>query len=92
MPIVYFIAGILFVELILPILSKYLELFAAKIELRISKIGEGINESNIKIQQAQVKAEIGEDLPKYQIGFALPAIETEDYEDVEGDEEDDDEV
>ena len=92
MPIIYFIAGILFTELILPILKKYLEWWAARLELHISKIGEEINESNIKIQQAQVKAEIGEELPKYQIGFALPAIETEDYEDVEGNEEDDDEV
>lgn len=91
MELIFFVAGILFSDFIVPFLGKVLELAGTWLETRISKMGEAINDSNIKIQQAQVKAEIGEELPKYQIGFAIPT-EIENEDDEEGDEYDDDEV
>lgn len=84
-----FIAGILFIEFLFPLFSKIIELWTTAIDSLISDYGEKISNTTIKIQQARVKAELGEDTtPKYQIGFTIP---TED-EDDEGNEEDDDEI
>lgn len=82
MPLVWFICGILFTELILPLLKKLGELIATWFEKKEAKLGESINESNIKMKQAAASAEEKKDI-KYQIGFSLPACEEEEDEEDE---------
>jgi hypothetical protein len=79
MPLVWFILGILFTEIILPLLSKLRDLIATRMEQSEAKISESINESNIKMKQAVASA----DGPKYQIGFAIPAGDKEEEDEDE---------
>ena len=76
MPLVWFTAGIIFTELILPLLKKLGELILTSIELREALIGEKINESNIRMKQAVASADNDQEV-KYQIGFAVPACDEE---------------
>ena len=79
MPLVWFILGILFTEIILPLLSKLRDLIATRMEKSEAKISESINESNIKMKQAVASA----DGPKYQIGFAITAGDKEEEDEDE---------
>ena len=82
MPLIWFVCGILFTELILPLLKKLGELIVTRLEKTEAKLSESINESNIKMKQAVASAEEKKDI-KYQIGFSLPACEEEEDEDDE---------
>lgn len=77
MPLVFFVLGILFSELFLPLLKKVGELIATALEKKEAKLSESINESNIKMKQAAASA----DGPKYQIGFTVPTCDDEEEED-----------
>ena len=84
MPLVWFIFGILFAELLLPLLKKLGELIATRLEKTEAKLSESINESNIKMKQALASVD-KDDMPKYQIGFAIPACDEEEEEDIDDD-------
>lgn len=76
MPLVWFVLGILFTELILPLLKKAAEVVATRLEKAEAHLSEAINESNIKMKQAVASAEKDQD-KKYKIGFTLPDCEEE---------------
>ena len=82
MPLVYFIAGIIFTEIILPLLKKLGELIMTRLELSEASMGEVINASNIRMKQAAIAAENEQEV-KYQIGFAVPACDDEEEEGTE---------
>ena len=79
MPLLWFIFGLLFAELLLPLLKKLGELIITRLEKSEAKLSESINESNIKMKRAIASAD-KDDIPKYQIGFTIPACEDEEEE------------
>lgn len=83
MELIWFISGILFALVAMPLINSLIELIMAWFETKRMKCAEAINNSNINMQKA---ASSVEDLPKtYPIGFALSG-EEEEYE------EDDDSI
>jgi hypothetical protein len=78
-PIEYFIAGILFVQIVIPILDGIAALFLALVELIKGRINIDIVKSNVKIQK--LKDSLDDDGPKRAIGFAIPEETEEEDED-----------
>lgn len=78
-PIEYFIAGILFVQIVIPILDGIAALFLALVELIKGRINIDIVKSNVKIQK--LKDSLDDDGPKRAIGFAVPEETEEEDED-----------
>ena len=78
-PIEYFIAGILFVQIVIPILDGIAALFLALVELIKVRINIDIVKSNVKIQK--LKDSLDNDGPKRAIGFAVPEETEEEDED-----------
>lgn len=78
-PIEYFIAGILFVQIVIPILDGIAALFLALVELIKGRINIDIVKSNVKIQK--LKDSLDDDGPKRAIGFAIPEETEEEEED-----------
>lgn len=79
-PIEYFIAGILFVQIVIPILDGIAALFLALVELIKGRINIDIVKSSVKIQK--LKDSLDDDGSKRVIGFAAPEeIEEEDEDD-----------
>ena len=78
-PIEYFIAGILFVQIVIPILDGIAALFLALVELIKGRINIDIVKSNVKIQK--LKDSLDNDGPKRAIGFAVPEETEEEDED-----------
>lgn len=78
-PIEYFIAGILFVQIVIPILDGIASLFLALVELIKGRINIDIIKSNVKIQK--LKDSLDDDGPKRAIGFAVPEETEEEDED-----------
>lgn len=72
--------GALFVSLVMPILEALGELFLSYIEAKKIKFGEEINNANIRIQMASLKAE-EEQMPieTNVIGFHVPDEEEEEF-------------
>lgn len=78
-PIEYFIAGILFVQIVIPILDGIAALFLALVELVKGRINIDIVKSNVKIQK--LKDSLDNDGSKRAIGFAVPEETEEEDED-----------
>lgn len=78
-PIEYFIAGILFVQIVIPILDGIAALFLALVELIKGRINIDIVKSNVKIQK--LKDSLDDDGPKRAIGFVVPEETEEEEED-----------
>jgi hypothetical protein len=78
-PIEYFIAGILFVQIVIPILDGIAALFLALVELIKGRINIDIVKSSVKIQK--LKDSLDDDGPKRAIGFAIPEETEEEEED-----------
>lgn len=78
-PIEYFIAGILFVQIVIPILDGIAALFLALVELIKGRINIDIVKSNVKIQK--LKDSLDNDGSKRAIGFAVPEETEEEDED-----------
>lgn len=77
MALLYFLCGILFAQVIMPLLDMLLSWMVVAVEARKAALSERINNSNIKMKQAMTSAE-EEMFPKPRpIGFTAPA---EDYE------------
>lgn len=86
MALLYFILGILFVEIIIPILDAILNIFLAWVETKKAKYSEIVTESNIKMKRAVASIEEIDMLPpKRQIGFVISAPEEQEEEDDEDD-------
>lgn len=77
-PIEYFIAGILFVQIVIPILDGIASVFLALVELIKGRINIDIVKSSVKIQK--LKDSLDKDPPKRAIGFAI-SEEIEEEED-----------
>ena len=84
MPLIYFIIGILFTELLLPIVKKFAELFITWLEKYEAQLGEQINNSNLRIKKATLNFD--DDKPIRQIGFSYD----EDEDSIEEEDEIDD--
>lgn len=82
MELVWFISGILFALVILPLLNSLMELIMAWFETKRMKCAEAINNSNINMQKAA--SSIEEQYSTRQIGFSLSEEEEEEenYEDL----------
>lgn len=82
MELVWFISGILFALVILPLLNSLMELIMAWFETKRMKCAEAINNSNINMQKAV--SSIEEQHSTRQIGFSLSEEEEEEenYEDL----------
>ena len=78
-PIEYFIAGILFVQIVIPILDGIAALFLALVELIKGRINIDIVKSSVKIQK--LKDSLDDDDPKRAIGFVVPEETEEEEED-----------
>lgn len=78
-PIEYFIAGILFVQIVIPILDGIAALFLALVELIKGRINIDIVKSSVKIQK--LKDSLDDDGPKRTIGFVIPEETEEEEED-----------
>lgn len=85
MPLIYFLLGILFSELLLPILKKFVEIVITWFEKYEAKLGEAINDSNLRIKKATL--EFDNDKPIRPIGFSFDDCEDDIIE--EEDEPDD---
>ena len=81
MELIWFISGILFALVILPLLNSLIELIMAWFETKRMKCAEAINDSNINMQKAASSVE--EVYPTRRIGFSL----SEEEEDCEEDED-----
>jgi hypothetical protein len=77
-PIEYFIAGILFVQIVIPILDGIAALFLSLVELIKGRINIDIVKSNVKIQKLKDSLDDG---PKRAIGFVVPEETEEEDED-----------
>lgn len=75
---IYFIAGILFWALIMPILDKTLEVFVARISLTISEINVKINRCQVEINEM-----MGEETNTKVIGFDYNSNDFDDEFEVE---------
>lgn len=82
MELIWFISGILFALVILPLLNSLIELIMAWFETKRMKCAEAINDSNINMQKAA--SSIEEQHSTRQIGFSLSEEEEEEenYEDL----------
>lgn len=81
MELVYFLLGIIFSTIILPIVESFCGLLFAWVEAKKATYGEIVNESNIRMQKRAMEAEAPAIHP---IGFTLTnSEEEEDYEDEE---------
>jgi hypothetical protein len=80
MELLYFILGIIFVEIIIPLLDALMGVVAVWLEALKTKSNEKITNSNIKMKQAISSAEEENIPPKRQIGFTAPACEEEEDE------------
>ena len=78
-PIEYFIAGILFVQIVIPILDGIAALFLALVELIKGRINIDIVKSSVKIQK--LKDSLDDDGPKRAIGFVVSEETEEEDED-----------
>ena len=82
MKLLYFIFGFTFISYIIPILDGISSWLLTWVETKKVKHSEIINQTNIKIRQAAASAE--KDSPhKSIIGFRMPDLEEEEYEDDE---------
>ena len=79
MELLYFILGILFIQYFIPLVEGISAWFLTWVEMKKTKCGEIINQSNINMRQAAASAE--EDLPRRAIGFCAPDDEIEEEED-----------
>lgn len=75
MELLYFILGILFVQVFIPIIDGISAWFLTWVEAKKSKQSNVINDVNIKMRQAAASAE--QDPPRRPIGFYSP--DEEDY-------------
>jgi hypothetical protein len=75
---IYFIAGILFWALIMPIFDKMLEVFVARISLTISEINVKINRCQVEINEM-----MGEETNTKVIGFDYNSNDFDDEFEVE---------
>ena len=79
MALLYFILGILFIQYFIPLLEGISAWFLTWVEMKKTKCGEIINQSNINMRQAAASAE--EDAPRRAIGFCTPDDDIEEEED-----------
>ena len=77
MPLLYFLLGVIFSIFLLPILSKSSEIVITWLERFEARLGEDINESNLRIKKANMDIE---DKPLRQIGFSFDDDVAEDKE------------
>ena len=85
--LLYFILGILFVEIVIPVIESFVSLILTWIEAAKGKASLTITKLSADIQKIQKESAVSEDTvaPRV-IGFTLPDT-TEDYEEEEEDEE-----
>lgn len=85
--LLYFILGILFVEVAIPVIESFVSLILTWIEVAKGKASLTITKLSADIQKIQKESAVSEDTvaPRV-IGFTLPDT-TEDYEEEEEDEE-----
>lgn len=83
-----FLAGILFIQFIMPLLDGLLSVVLLALEAKKAALSEKVNESNIKMKQAATSAEEAMYPKPRQIGFTAPAEEYETEEDEDYDNED----
>ena len=85
--LLYFILGILFVEVAIPIIDSFVSLILTWIEVAKGKASLTITKLSADIQKIQKESAQSDDtVAHHVIGFALPDS-TEDYEEEEEDEE-----
>lgn len=84
MELLYFILGILFVQVFIPIIDGISAWFLTWVEAKKAKQSSIINDANIKMRKAAASAE--EDPPRRQIGFRMPDAEELEEEEYEEDE------
>ena len=70
MELLYFILGILFVQVFIPIIDGISAWFLTWVEAKKSKQSNVINDANIKMRQAAASAD--QDPPMRKIGFCVP--------------------
>lgn len=76
-----FVAGILFVQFIMPLLDGLLSWVLLALEAKKAALSEKVNESNIKMKQAATSAAEANFPKPRTIGFTAPAEEYETEED-----------
>ena len=69
--LIYFILGILFIQIVLPILSSFTDLLLTWVEVKKLKL-------SIKAQEINQQIALGEAPPAHQIGFTYTPQEEED--------------
>lgn len=73
-PLIYFLLGVLFIQVILPLLTSITDLYIARIEMKKLELSVKAAEYNNKIAY-------GEAPPAHQIGFTYtPEEEEDDYD------------
>lgn len=78
--LLYFIAGVLFIQYFVPIFDGISTLFLTWIEAKKASLGIDINTAELKVRKAL--AELDEGPPQPLIGFEIPnSIECEEEED-----------
>lgn len=74
--LIYFLLGVITINLIMPIIEGLVELFLSFIEAKKIKYGEEINNANIRIQMANLEAEERQiPVSTNVIGFQVPSEE-----------------
>ena len=85
--LLYFILGILFVEIAIPVIESFVSLILTWIEVAKGKASLTITKLSADIQKIQKESALSDDTTAHRvIGFTLPDS-TEDYEEEEEDEE-----
>lgn len=86
--LLYFILGILFVEVVIPVIESFVSLILTWIEVAKGKASLTITKLSADIQKIQKESALPDDdaIAPRVIGFALPDT-TEDYKEEEEDEE-----
>lgn len=85
--LLYFILGILFVEVAIPVIESFVSLILTWIEVAKGKASLTITKLSADIQKIQKESALPDDTTAHRvIGFTLPDS-TEDYEEEEEDEE-----
>lgn len=79
MELIWFISGVIFALVILPLMHSLAELIVAWMETYRMQCAEAINNSNINMQKAASSVE--EEFPTRRIGFSLSEEEEECEED-----------
>lgn len=73
LPLIYFIVGIIFIQIIMPILGSFTDLLLTLIEVKKLEL-------SLKGQKTSQELTYGEMPPAHQIGFSINSQEEDEYD------------